>query len=44
MGEFFANWATFGGSLWFKKKDEVAQTKGNILGYFLLEQIYYIFS
>ncbi len=26
------------------KKDEVAQRNGNILGYFLLQQIYSIFS
>ncbi len=44
IGGFFANWATFGASLWFFWKDEVAQNNGDILGYFLFEQIYYIFT
>ncbi len=40
----FANWTTFGGSLWYFCKDEVAQRNGDILGYFLPKQIKYIFT
>ncbi len=39
IGRFFANWATFGGLL-----DEVAQRNGEIWVYFLLQQIYYMFT
>ncbi len=34
--QFFANWASFGGSLMIFWKDKVAQRNGNILGNFLL--------
>jgi hypothetical protein len=35
IGQFFANWATFGSSLGFFK-DFNAQTNGDVLGYCLL--------
>ncbi len=43
IGRFFANWvnfadwATFGGSVWFFEKIK-------FLGYFLFKQIYFIFT
>jgi hypothetical protein len=37
LGDFFANWATFGCPLCI---DEAAKRNGDILGYFLLKQIF----
>ncbi len=42
VGQFFANWATFAGLIFWK--DEVAQNNGDFLGFLLFKQIYYIFT
>jgi len=44
IGWFFANWATFGGSLWFFERMKEPKNNGDFLGYFLFKQIYYIFT
>ncbi len=43
FGVFFANLATFRSALLFYEKTKVVQSNGNILGYFLLNQIQHFF-
>jgi hypothetical protein len=44
IGLFFAHWATFGSSLLFFCRDELAKRYSNILGYSLHKQFYLHFS